>query len=384
MFSQEQIEGATAEELRKMITEVMAGYREARTAAAHHSLQYTLLCMESSEAIKRMEVEIDMKEKEVEVLQATRKASIMPATPQMSNQSVLRSSPSNDRIILDLKSACHLLEIENDNLQKRLEDAKAALIDREEALLDENALLRERIRANRNHISLLRRADSPETPSVPLLGTPYVTPAEPTLRRSRYAPVQSQAPSTPKQGHGDQFAALLLADRVLSQEESPASGPATRSAKTTSRSRQPAHAVPSIPVNKPLSGPYFESAHGLLQSPPMGLHTPTPRANAHRRRQSRDSTISASDLDEQQRELAAHHEVATPRPYGSRRANAVTSTPTPMKTPASARLNTSAQRNTPGANFGESVKRKPADVPQTGRTPKRTRLAEGVGLGISA
>lgn len=383
MYSSEQIVNATAEDLRHMLTDTMVAYREARASAAHHNLQYTLLCMESSEAIKRMEVEIEMKQKEVDVLQAARKSSVALPTPKISNQSMPRSASPNDRIVLDLKNACQLLEIENDNLRRRLDDAKAALIDREDSLLEENDRLRERIRENRNHMTLIRRANgSPETPALAMLNTPFITPAQTSTRPLRRAHSHQQIPSTPNQNHGDQFAALLLADRVLSQEEV---GTPTRTGKGT-RSRNQAGVVPTTPINK-MYAPYFvgtpqKQSHPL--SPSMALHTPTPRANQHRRRESRDSTISASDLEEQQRETEIDESRAEQEILRSRRANAIPHTPTPTKTPASARLSTSAHRITPTSGHSDKLKRKYADVTATAKTPKRSRLEEGVGLGILA
>ncbi|KAK5186103.1 hypothetical protein LTR16_009713, partial [Cryomyces antarcticus] len=56
----EQVDVASSEELRRLVNELIPNLREARMSAAHHKLQLHMLTLESSEASKRMGVEMDM------------------------------------------------------------------------------------------------------------------------------------------------------------------------------------------------------------------------------------------------------------------------------------------------------------------------------------
>jgi len=290
MFSEDQIFNATEEELRSMIKETSAAYRESRAAAAHHSLQYNLLSMETSEIMKRMEVELEMTQKEVEVLQAAAQR-VTPLLQQRETPSV-----STDELLTSLRNHSHHLEAENESLRYRLKQAKALILERESTMTEESDRLRERISENRKHINLLRQFNGTQEGLQPsALSTPYAG-------KSKHTPElhPSQIPGS-KARSDEAFAALLLADQVLSQESPPTPG---RRPRKNQAERRPASytmtTIPSTPIqsrsatnSNSIPSQHFYASRSRAKGPVTVLQPPiTP---SHRRRESRDSTISASE-----------------------------------------------------------------------------------------
>lgn len=312
LFTSDQVADASMDELKSMLNETAAAYRGARANAAHHSLQYNLLAMEFSESMKRMQVELDMSHKEVEVLQSQAHRD-NPVTPNSSNPQQNLLSPADHQLTM-FRDQCRLLEIEKEDLIHRQEYLKSLMLDREAQSREEIERLKERIRENRRHANLLRSGNSVEAISSSNTATPYATPAQRLQPNER----ERRQFATPRsRGTDEPFAALLLADQVLSQEAATtpstpvphARRPQAPSTGTTHhRGSQSLSSIPTTPLqarSAPTAAhvpqtptPYYSAQKPRSTAIP---HTAPPTARAtyqQRRRESRDSTISASDLED--------------------------------------------------------------------------------------
>jgi acetyl-CoA acyltransferase 1 len=281
-------------------------------AAAHYKLQHSLLVIETEEAAKRMEVEHEMTRREVEILQAAelarREASSQP--PEQSTAST--------RYIAELKAYCETMDKENALLHRRLERAKIIIAEKEEDindLLSENHRYVGRIRENREHMRLLRSpgglyasASTPRTQSQNFPTTPQYTRATPKHTPHSIHQHDSQ----------DSFATLLLADRVLNDQNSAPTTPTitrftqrSNSQVKHSRNVQSLSSLPSTPIRNsgqsqhllpsvqfiPQSEPRYRTSQSFF-SPSQPARTALPHGRTEKRRKSRDSTISASDAEE--------------------------------------------------------------------------------------
>ena len=209
----------------------------------------------------------------------------------------------------------------------------------------------------RDSVNLFRSVQLTTESPVSTFATPFVTP----VRKNQRVADHSRA-------GGDRFDALLLAGQVLNQEAAN-SAPSTPHAKHAVPQRR--HAGPGSPhtprqTSFKALGPYYvhPAKQGSLYATPAKAD-PTPIRHHHgrRRRESRDSTISASDLEDEQEEV----EVEPVR-------QATTKQP-----PATPRMSEKAM------TVSHSAKRKAyEESPTRGRGGKRTRmnLGEGIGLGI--
>jgi hypothetical protein len=295
----QQLANATNADLREMLEAATASNQrleanlaETRMSVAHYKLQYNLLTIETEENAKRMEVEHEMTRREVDVLQHACQG---------------RDSPSQD-YIAKLKAYCFSVEEDNIALQRRLDNAKKIIEMKDDELASAKAkeeLLLERIRQNREHLNYLR---SPG-------GIFHV--ATPKQTHSSYPATPQQYRSTPKHtpmtGHSirqgrdhsqEPFAALLLADRVLSQENNsaPSTPVVSRRAdpRTPNKHSRGVQSLSSLPAT-PRSARPGTSNSTLLPSIQFTPQAESHLANQHsreRRRKSRDSTISASDNEE--------------------------------------------------------------------------------------
>jgi hypothetical protein len=302
--TQEQIANASPEELQEMLKAALAENsklviraNEARMSAAHYKLQHNLLTIESEDALKRYEVEQEMTRREIEVIRENR-----------------RDSASTE-YIKKMKDYCKNLEDENVALHRRVEKAKRLIEDKEDQLVDaqeEIHRLQDRIRTNREHFNILRSPGGPLHISTPKTGpstpqqyrtTPKHTPA--TNRSSvRYVRERTQ-------DNQEKFNALILAGSVLSQENN--SAPSTPvlgrrpEPRTPSRHNRGVQSLSSLPTT-PGSGRSQNAASTLLPSAQFSPESEARMTNTlshavsqqsrQRRRKSRDSTISASDNDE--------------------------------------------------------------------------------------
>lgn len=305
----QQVEDASATELRQMLLSALAeirkldtDVREARMSAAHYKLQHNLLAIETEVAAKRMEVEHEMTRREVEVLQLAELARREVDSPGIMSNS--------GRYFADIKAYCEAMDNENALLHRRLQRCRKMIDARDDELsvvMEENQRLVTRIRENREHLNRLKSPGG------------IFSAATPRISNNGFPTTPQQYRSTPKhtsrslhqehEGSQDSFAALLLADRVLNQENSSApSTPLTTRPPPAShlRHNRGVHSLSSLPSTPVRPFPMSERSD-LLPSPNIqhpqsepqnrsGYHYFTPQKE--RSRKSRDSTISAEDAQE--------------------------------------------------------------------------------------
>lgn len=312
-FTTDRIQKASPEELRSWVTDLVGALQDAKTVSAHHKLQHQMLLMESAEAAERMAVEMDMAQREVEVLQTVeqqRHVAEHQPTPQPD------ADPNFRSVHVDLYSAMvqEMRELKSQNayLDGTTAHQKRLILQQENeiaSLNDRVVLMRDRIRESRDHLTKYRRGGGmlDSTPRTNR-STPYQTP-----RRDRSAPNSQE-----QQG----FAALLHATDLVSQGTMSATpklrhrkGPVVgHSGAGYSSSSLPAtpHRLPA----KTLSSAYYtphdarQSQIKVPQTEPvarrLNFHS-TPVSAAPLRREERehdsDGTVSASDDSEAETEV---------------------------------------------------------------------------------
>ncbi|MCJ1361374.1 hypothetical protein MMC16_000473 [Acarospora aff. strigata] len=400
--SAQQIANASEGELRNIINELLPALSEARMSSAHHKLQHQLLSIETSESAMRAAVEHEMTRREIDVLQKPEH--------QRSDTfySLLRQHPPNvpssSLVEIALQKRCEQLEKINSGLVTRFRRAKKVILYQESKnvdLTEDCQRLRQRIRENREHITQIRSSGglfmASATPNE--LMVPH---HKPTSRYSHNARTSATARNAGT-NRQDPFAALLAADQVLNGESvSVPSTPIRNHASkfhlghtrgthslsslptTPARSRAATADSPLFtPINKiTLGGAYSHSAP----------QTHVARVNQEQRREDRDSTISASenedeaytdeDVPQSQASQAATHML---RRSPTRRVEMVGS---PAKAHNSSTLRQGklfGQVKKAGVvRYPDSRKRKliENDVDRDMIEAKRSRMSEGVGLGI--
>lgn len=265
---------------------------ETRMTAAHYKLQHNLLVIESEDTARRLEVEHDMTRREVDILHHACQG---------------RENPAQD-YVTKLKEYCFSVEQDNIALLDRLEKAKKLIEMKDDELAvakEKENRLTTRIRENREHLNQLRSPGG-----IFHVPSPKPSPSYPATPLPQYRSTPKQTPMTGRstrevRAGEDSFAALLMADRVLSQENN--SAPSTpligrhhAAPRTPVRHNRNVQSLSSLP-----STPYSNSRTAAPNSALLPSVQFTPRdgpRNVHqpreRRRKSRDSTISASDVEE--------------------------------------------------------------------------------------
>lgn len=264
-----------------------------RMSEAHYKLQHTLLSIETTEAAKRMEVEHKMTKQEVTVLQHACQG---------------RDSPGKD-FVANLKAYCYGVEEDNRILFRRLEKAKKIIEMKDDELAEarrEEEKLRTRIRENREHLNYLRSPGGIFHVATPKTGHSSY-PATPQQYRStpKHTPMTGRSVRQGRDHSQEPFAALLLADRVLSQENNSAPSTPIVSRRTDPRTpirhNRGVQSLSSLPTT-PRSNRPGTSNSTLLPSvqftPQAESRITNAQPSRERRRKSRDSTISASDTEE--------------------------------------------------------------------------------------
>lgn len=309
LVPQEQIDNASAEDLRAMVNDLSGMLRDVRLSAAHHKLQYNMAVMESQESASRMAVELAMAQREIDVLKKAeekRRAQSSPPEP------VYQESPTaaaHAILISEMNRQNQVLQNDIEELRELYEQQKRLTEHREgeiAGLMEENDRLKSRIRKNRDHIAaylpyLEQMNESPRSN----FGTPRATPRQKSHRAS--------ALSEENRGQSN-FEALLLADKMLSQET--ATAPSTPARSHVPRSRfghtRGVQSMSSLPQT-----PRGRSVHALIEIPrtpttfaPVNVPQSAPAAHflqntsfakaAHGRRESSNSTITASSVDEEE------------------------------------------------------------------------------------
>lgn len=299
--SVQDIDDADEERLRAMAKDLLNVAQESRMTAAHFKLQHSLLSITSSEAVKRAEVEHQLARREVEILQSTeyrnRHGQAALNTPQASPNNQLDAALKRNK---DLENTNATLERRLRRAKKLIEDEK----DKFELLSEENSLLKKRIRDNRDHFT--RMFDNRSLSSSPRaeFQTPKHknSPRYPDSARSHVSKVNGQDP----------FAALLAADQVLNGET--ASVPSTPTRIKAPKQKQyhghtrGTHSLSSLPATPSRTGQAYNDnrfvtpiskRHGNSQ---LSYSSPASRTiqeeDVDHDRHDRDSTISASDVEE--------------------------------------------------------------------------------------
>ncbi|KAL4956208.1 hypothetical protein BDW69DRAFT_159106 [Aspergillus filifer] len=278
----DEIDTADDGKLRAIAKELLGVAREARVSALHFKLQYGLLSFRSNVAIKRAEVEHKLARREAEILQSTeyRSRHVQPDTepvPQTSNVELELAMKRNQE-----------LERANATLDRRLRRAKKLIEqekDQSDLVREENELLKKRIRENRQHFSRMIE-HGPMSPSPQAeMQTPH--------RRSMPHFVDS-SDHMHRDDNNNPFAALLAADRVLNRESSSVTSTPHRQRLHRQHSNghvRGSHSLSSLPITP-------SQARKLHQE----SHYATPGRDSSDGNRDRDSTISASDIEEAETE----------------------------------------------------------------------------------
>jgi hypothetical protein len=290
-----------------------------------------------------------------------------------------------------------LLQSENEELRDLYEQQKRLTEHREgeiASLAEENDRLKTRIRMNRDHIApILEQIEQNSPRSV------YGTPHQPTPRHrvSRVPP-----PLTNDSRGQNNFEALLLADKMLSQETTTA--PSTPTQRAMPRSRfghhRGAQSMSSLPQtpNRRIAQPKAQ----VPRTPPAYIPTTIPQSAppahyaqkpATGRRQSSNSTITASSVDEEEA-FTDREEDEVKESEASQMATSMLRRAPPSKMPAPPPQSTNlvqskifgqVKKGHGLTRSGELEKRRlpSSSDHQTHSSPqKRGRIDPGVGLGI--
>ena len=284
-------------QLRDLALNLLPALGEARMSFAHAKLQHSLLSIETAEAAQRAAVEHEMTRREVEVLQM--------GSPILRNRASTWTdsrSPQNTPSQLDLTlKHSHQLQIENARLERRLKQAKRVikhLDGKNTELAEDNHLLRQRIKQNRDHIEAMRSSGvlSARTAVQP---APNTSSHRPTIKINGSARVGGQDP----------FDALLFAGQVLSGETTsvPSTPTHARKMKFSASHTRGTHSLSSLPTTPNRSRPMtadnvlLTPTNRAIQASHLSFSAPTAPSTfqkVSRRREDRDSTISASDNEE--------------------------------------------------------------------------------------
>lgn len=399
LYTPDQISNASAEELRAIVTDLSAAFRDVRLSAAHYKLQYNMAVMESQEAASRMAVELAMAQREIDVLQQAeeKRRDAMASPVQAFRESTVERA--NAVVISELNRTCQLLQSENDELRDQL-DEQNSLVEHKQgeiiSLREENDRLKTRIRKNRDHIApFLPYMDQMSEQGSPrsLLGTPHQS--TPRHRGHRGPPhLQTEA----RRGQSN-FEALLLADKMLSQETATAPSTPTRSHGPRSRfgHNRGTHSMSSLPhtpnrrsiQHQPRTPPTF-SAVNVPQSAPAAHYQAKP---VHTRRESSNSTITASSVDEEEA-FTEREDEDVPESQASQMATSMLRRAAPAPKQMQAPLSSSQLVQSKifghvkkGGSYlrrsGETEKRRlPSSAEHHSSPTKRGRIDQTIGLGI--
>jgi hypothetical protein len=226
IMTEDYIQQAQPDELRAIIGSLMPLLQEARTDAAHHKLQYRMLAIETTEAMERIQVEMDMAQRETDLLKTNN-----PVEPRIIHADQ-EPDPSIRRVHADIWDAMvqetQSLKSQNAQLEKLVSQHKRMIVQQESeiaTLNDRITLYRERLRENRSHLNRYRRAAG--YPESPYKSSPY------TARERDQPP----------------FAALLQASDLMSGR-SPTTPRTPRTPQTPPRRRRAASITP-MPYQTP-------------------------------------------------------------------------------------------------------------------------------------
>jgi hypothetical protein len=374
----EQIAKAEPEEVREMAKNLVVAVTDAHTLAAHFKLQHSLLTMESQESAQRAEIEHQMTRREMEVLQAAESHRTALTTTTAASQPAMQPQ-------ISLLSEYKGLEEEKAELEQMLHKAKKIIeqeIDKADLLREENLMLKARIRENRVHFTRMRQSPAFSTCSFPCNG--LAAPQRKSAHRF-IEPSRSHA-SRPNQ---DPFAALLAADQVLSAKSpSVPSTPTKTLSSDIGQSHTPGSFSLSSVQAEPAHFPPTAAGENIHQSKGSSGQKPAHSAasvqvagmSGERDRHSRDSTISVSD------EEALTDEDVPQSQASSLATNMLRRNPGSQKSSAFPGKAEKSSKALQTKLFGQTKKagmerKRHANFDET-NVAKKTKLTEGVGLGI--
>ncbi|KAI1388073.1 uncharacterized protein F4822DRAFT_408516 [Hypoxylon trugodes] len=317
----DQITDASAEDLRTMVQACLAENARLKMETAHHKLQYNLLSMQADEDAKRAAVEHDMTRREVEVLRMTENS-------RQARRELNAATESTQVKYRELQAQYEIVLKENEALQKRVKSATKLIQQQSEerdSLIDERDMLLNRIRENREHFHMLcspggafHGALTPKTPAATspqqYRATPRQTPKSTVHRDVRHENDSNQAG----------FAALLQAlshDNSAPSTPVAANRPALRVPPRHTRGVQSLSSLPTTPTSR-ARGEYstlLPSVDLVPQTEPRYVNTryPPEQPVQKKGRQSRESTISADDNNEELARAALESVAAATQSYMS-------------------------------------------------------------------
>ena len=280
------------DQLRTLVGELLPALGEARVTAAHSKLQHSLLAIEKEEAAKRAEVEHEATRREVQVLQdgsPTQRHGFSPRSPHASVQRSLQLA------------LAHCRELQGDNvlLEKRLRASKkliAQLHGENVELKDRVGLLRQRIKANREHLNEMQSSGA-----ISLHGTPTTDFGTPRTKATPRTPATSRPIRDLDQ--------LLIAGQILNGEATsvPSTPSPIKPRSAHSQHMRGAHSLSSLPSTPNRSRPM--TADNNLSTPldhlerngRVSFSAPGTQVvhEESRERTDRDSTISASENEDE-------------------------------------------------------------------------------------
>lgn len=392
LYSHDQVNNASAEELRAMVDHLTTALRDMRLSAAHYKLQHNMTVMESQEAASRMAVELAMAHRELDVLQQAEDKRRHAAAAAAPEQSYAESANAANAIIMaEMNRQTQILQAENEQLRDLFEQQKRLTEHREgelASLIEENDRLKSRIRKNRDHMApLIEQMHEHGSPR-----STFGTPHQPTPRRLHRTPLSNENMRGP-----NNFEALLLADKMLSQET--ATAPTTPRTATTHASRSRGHhrgaqsmsSLPNTPNRR--SHPYARPPRTPPTYMPAAVPQTAPPAHyqqkpAHERRQSSNSTITASSVDDEEACTDREDDQINESQASQMASNMLRRAPPPkaMHAPPSTNLVQSKifghvkKGHSSSARPKEFEKRRPETTGQY--ASPRGRVDHGVGLGI--
>lgn len=363
-----------------------------RLSAAHYKLQYNMAVMESEESASRMAVELAMVQREVDVLKhAEEKRRNAMAPPEQSYQD--SANAANAIMMSEMNRHNQFLQSENEQLRDMFDHQKRLTEHREgeiAGLAEENDRLKTRIRKNRDHIApLLEQIEHSSPRSV------YGTPHQPTPRHR-----VSRVPASLSDARGQSnFEALLLADKMLSQDTATAPPTPTRvhmprSRFSHQRGAQSMSSLPQTP-NRRIAQPRAQ----VPRTPPAYIPTTIPQSAppAHYaqkpavgRRQSSNSTITASSVDEEEEAYTDREEDEVQESQASQMATSMlrkapTSKMSAPPQPANlvqSKIFGQVKKGHGLTRSGELEKKRLQSSEHHVSPAKRGRVDHGVGLGI--
>ncbi len=313
------------DQLRGLVAELLPALSEARMSAAHAKLQYSLLSIENAEAMKRAEVEHEMTRREVQVLQENITMQLGGLKPISSR----RPQHQGEQRHLDLALRhCREMQTEKALLERKLRRAKKLILrldGKNNELTEEIELLRLRIKQNRDRFNAMRSSGA-----ISVGGTPSSDVGTPLPRGTPRTPNTARTPVglTTHVGSQDPFDALLFAGQVLNEETNsvPSTPSRPKPKKSYSSHIRGAHSLSSLPVTPDRARPIMADdtkfsplVRHVRENRPDTSIKKTQMALVHdRRRHERDSTISASDNEDE-----AYTDVDIPASQASQRATSM-------------------------------------------------------------